>query len=364
MPTLTPAPLRSRAISTTLLVAGSLALGACTGGATQPASVAPSSAASQPVSEAPATATATPTAEPTPVDASAAAGLAFVRFVGDREQLFVVDPDGTERQVGGLQEEHAAIGAAQPVWSPDRSMIAFGPPTVGSGLDPQLWVVNADGTDQRPIATLGEWTEWSPDSTRLLWTDSVFTTDNTGENARIWIGDVASGEVTQLAPRGTVTHWLPDGEHISFLPPETEPHIVVIPVAGGDPRELITGVGPWWSPDGGQLLVEREDDIHIAEADGSGARLLLEGASAPAWSPDGTRVAFVDVTDVGVFIVGVADLDGNVLWDEVPGTTPAWSPDGTKLAVEVNASDATSIHILDAASGEVIWEVEGRFPDW
>lgn len=348
-----------------LILAGAITLTACSAGTSATPSVEGSAPGSLAASASAAPSLASPTPEPTPADARAAAGLTFVRFVGDREQLFVVDPDGTERQVSGQSAEHAGIGAAQPVWSPDRSMIAFGPPTIGSGLDPQLWVVKADGSEQRPIATLGEWTEWSPDSTRLLWTDSVFTTDNTGENARIWIGDVASGEVTQLAPRGTVSHWLPDGEHISFLPPETEPHIMVVPVAGGEPRELTTGVGPWWSADGARMLVERGPDLYVLDADGSNDRVLLERASAPAWSPDGTRVAFVQVSELGVFMVGVVDLDGTVLWSDVPGTDPAWSPDGTKLAVEFYDGDATTtIHILDAATGEFIWEVEGRFPDW
>lgn len=348
------------------LLMAALLLAAC--GPAAPGSATPApSVTSSAASEAPASSTpsASPTAEPTPVDATAAAGLAFVRFVGDREQLFVIDPDGTERQVSGLAAEHASIGAAVPQWSPDRSMIAFGPPTIGSGLDPQLWIVNADGTNQRPMATVGEWTDWSPDSTRLVWTDSVFTTDNTGELARMWIGDVATGEVIQLGPRGNGTQWLPDGEHISYVPGEDPAvGIVVMPVAGGEPREVIAGTGGWWSPDGESILVDREEGIVIADADGSNERLLLADRYTPAWAPDGTRIAFSAVDDAGTFLVGVADLDGNVLWEEVPGTTPAWSPDGTKLAVEVFDPEGPFVAILDAASGEVLWELEGRFPDW
>jgi hypothetical protein len=72
----------------------------------------------------------------------------------------------------------------------------------------------------------------------------------------------------------------------------------------------------------------------------------------------------VDVDDAGTFVVGVVDLDGNVLWSEVPGTDPAWSPDGANLAVEVFDPDGAYIAIVDAASGEVVWELDGRFPDW
>ena len=102
------------------------------------------------------------------MDATVAAGLALVRPVDGLDQLFVIDPDGSARQLTGLPGG-AAPGAAIPRWSPDRSMIAFAPPSIGAGLDPQLWLVNADGSGQRDVASVGETTTWSPDSTRLLW---------------------------------------------------------------------------------------------------------------------------------------------------------------------------------------------------
>ena len=62
-------------------------------------------------------------------------------------------------------------------------------------------------------------------------------------------------------------------------------------------------------------------------------------------------------------MVGVVDREGQVRWSDVPGSNPTWSPDGTMLAVEVGVEEV-STQILDAATGTVIWELEGRHPNW
>jgi Tol biopolymer transport system component len=57
---------------------------------------------------------------------------------------------------------------------------------------------------------------------------------------------------------------------------------------------------PAWSPDGSQLAFVSDRDgsyqIYVMRADGTGVRRLTEfpqGAEAPAWSPDGYWLAFV-----------------------------------------------------------------------
>jgi TolB protein len=70
-------------------------------------------------------------------------------------------------------------------------------------------------------------------------------------------------------------------------------------------------------------------------ADGTGARLLLRRGYAPAWSPDGSRLAFVSRRS-GDEEIYVARADGSrpqrVTRSPGPDLSPAWSPDGRQLA--------------------------------
>jgi dipeptidyl aminopeptidase/acylaminoacyl peptidase len=78
----------------------------------------------------------------------------------------------------------------------------------------------------------------------------------------------------------------------------------------GRPRLVIPGAqDPAWSPDGTRIAFARPDGLGIAAADGSGAHALTSAVApvstadagatfddAPSWSPDGARIAFVRAT--------------------------------------------------------------------
>jgi hypothetical protein len=79
--------------------------------------------------------------------------------------------------------------------------------------------------------------------------------------------------------------------------------------------------------------------VSIVDVDGSHRRLLVENASAPAWSPDGARIAY----HAGCGGIGLVTPAGADATPEAPAFgcratairrgKPVWSPDGRKLAV-------------------------------
>jgi dipeptidyl aminopeptidase/acylaminoacyl peptidase len=147
----------------------------------------------------------------------------------------------------------------------------------------------------------------------------------------------------------------------------TDDEIYTMLPDGSDRRQLTStsdgAKNPAWSADGTKIAfncVHRFSyEICTMNADGSGLRQLtpsdgLDGFQ-PVWSPDGTKIAFLTNRDIYVMNPdgsGVSRLTN----DATIEFAPVWSPDGTKIAFErqygteeplsdiwvVNASDGAS----------------------
>lgn len=107
--------------------------------------------------------------------------------------------------------------------------------------------------------------------------------------------------------------------------------------------------------------VRKRDDwyeLQVADADGHNAFTVVrspEPIISPAWSPDGTRLAYVSFEKKKpiVYVQHLADGSRQVVADfRGSNSAPAWSPDGRRLAVALSRDAASQIYLIDAAGGK------------
>jgi dipeptidyl aminopeptidase/acylaminoacyl peptidase len=100
------------------------------------------------------------------------------------------------------------------------------------------------------------------------------------------------------------------------------------------------GSGPAWSPDGTQIAFERDGEIFVIGAAGGTAVNLTNHPAldmSPAWSPDGSRIAFASDRDgqAELYLMN-SDGSGPVRVTQGVGFVkrPAWAPDGARIAFD------------------------------
>ena len=121
----------------------------------------------------------------------------------------------------------------------------------------------------------------------------------------------------------------------------------------------------------GKIAFVRNDDIYTINPDGSGMTALTTsgGNAGPAWSPDGTEIAYVHTGDDHVSDLWIMDADGGgktrlTSTGGVRRTAPSWSPDGTKLSYggpcdpEICDYSGHYLSVIDRTGGSGVGELQ------
>jgi dipeptidyl aminopeptidase/acylaminoacyl peptidase len=210
-----------------------------------------------------------------------------------------------------------------------------------------LWIINFDGSDNRPITT-GNFNDtnprWSPDGRQIIY---VSNRDGSSQIYRRWMDSGQTAKLTNLTQSPAGVSWSPDGKWLSFtmLVPEAPASIIKMPAppegakwaepakvidklvyrfngAGYLKRQLSNGKfqhgglafrssDAVWTPDSKALLISanRNDDWELnpintevyefAVADGAVKALTTRKGpdGAPEVSPDGRWIAYTGFDD-------------------------------------------------------------------
>jgi len=343
---------------------------------------------------------------------------ATIAYVGGRD-LFVVGADGSgRRRIAGTSSSlHTGSVNAEPSFSRDGSVVVFVSNRDHRGARDgatEVYVEHADGSSPRRL-TVGDRLlsepRFSPDGQRIAFVRAIRTaTDTRVGSSALWVMNADGSGPRQLATGGQITApaWSPDGRSIlfgrqvtglgtslkTFLP------VVELWVVGSDGSGLrrLTGHADdgqaLWSPDGTRIAFGRVGlalgrgggglgtgldgfltlGVYVIGADGSGLRRLADRSTSPVFSPDGTRIAFVSLRDRNGQSCGedeciyngeiyVMNSNGTgqrrLTHNPADDTAPAWSPDGTTIAFASNranyqGSDRTNeadLYVMPAAGG-------------
>jgi Tol biopolymer transport system component len=236
---------------------------------------------------------------------------------------------------------------------------------------PGVQIMNADGSDQRRLTDTYQLSpSWSPDGQQI-----IFANNNDSDPWSISTVDVLSGEITGVtdlyssidAPGSP--DWSPDGNSFAMI---YEYDLYTMNTSGGAVKKLIHFSGdvgtfsPDWSADGQQLafvvdFVAGADnyDIYRSDADGSNVVQLTSHEAhdrEPAWSSDGTKIAFESYRD-GNWELFTMNADGsniqNISNSPDRENRPAWSPDGARIAFQSDRDGNWEIYVMNADGTDV-----------
>jgi Tol biopolymer transport system component len=246
--------------------------------------------------------------------------IAYMSMRDGQADIFSMDADG-KAQFNITHDGSTDVRLdVEPAWSPDGKQVAFERQYTQPHRGAILMIVKADGTKLRTLVppalregSRSSQPSWSPDGGAV-----VFTSNRDGNFELYVIKSNGQGlkqlTFTKNSVRSFEPQWSPDGRTILFSRSGTsastvpQAHLYLLKLESGAVVQLTRspserGAGdetPAWSPNGTRIAFTSDrmgsNDIYVMRSDGSSMQRVTMGRSNdnhPTWASDGRTLAFV-----------------------------------------------------------------------
>jgi Tol biopolymer transport system component len=230
---------------------------------------------------------------------------------------------------------------------------------------------------------------WSPDGSRIAFVSARDNVMMTYMDMNIYVMNSNGSNVVQLTGKGSEEakpSWSPDSQQIAYssrdvftsdgqLIENPTWDIYVIHVDGTNPVQLTRDPGSEmeaaWSPDGSRIAFISDQNgsdfnIYVMNADGTDILQLTDDSAnefGPAWSPDGGQIAFTSdhSGNVQIYVMNADGSNVALLTEDASNSAySSWSPDGSHIVFESDRSGGNANIFMMDADGHNVIQLTGK----